>query len=115
MLGPQDRTALGALFEALVALSVQTYAQAAEATVHHVRTKNGDHEVDLLVHRNDGTNIAVEVKLTAAPDDRDVRHLLWLKAQLGAELTDMALIHTGPYAYRRTDGVAVVPLALLGP
>ncbi|SEI13433.1 MULTISPECIES: DUF4143 domain-containing protein [unclassified Leifsonia] len=115
MLGPQDRTALGALFEALVVLSVQTYAQAAEATVHHVRTKNGDHEVDLLVHRNDGTNIAVEVKLTAAPDDRDVRHLHWLKAQLGAELTEMVLIHTGPYAYRRTDGVAVVPLALLGP
>lgn len=115
MLGPQDRTALGALFEALVALSLQTYAQAAEAVVQHIRTSRGDHEIDFLLHRNDGTNIAVEVKLTGAPDSSDVRHLLWLKEQLGEDLTDMVLIYTGSHAYRRQDGVAVVPLALLGP
>jgi predicted AAA+ superfamily ATPase len=114
MLGPQDRTVLGALFEALVALSLQTYAQAAEATVHHVRTTRGDHEVDFLLHRNDGTNIAVEVKLNGAPDTNDVRHLLWLKEQMGDSLADMVLINTGPHAYRRADGVAVVPLALIG-
>ena len=115
MLGPQDRTALGALFEALVALSLQTYAQTAEAVVEHIRTSRGDHEIDCLLHRNDGTNIAVEVKLTGAPDSSDVRHFLWLKEQLGEDLTDMVLIYTGSHAYRWQDGVAVVPLALLGP
>ena len=114
LLGPQDRTALGAFFEALVGLSLQTYAQAAEAVVSHVRTHRGDHEVDFLLHRNDGSDIAVEVKLAGAPDDGDVRHLLWLKALLGDTLTDMVIVNAGPYAYRRRDGVAVVPLALLG-
>ncbi len=115
MLGPQDKTALGALFEALVALSLQTYAQAAEAAVYHIRTRNGDHEIDFLVHRNDGTNVAIEVKLTGSPDGRDVRHLLWLKERMGDELTELVVVHTGQHAYRRQDGVAVIPLALLGP
>ncbi|WP_276326792.1 hypothetical protein [Cryobacterium flavum] len=44
-----------------------------------------------------------------------MRRLLWLKEQLGEDLTDMVLTYTGSHAYRRQDGVAVVPLALLGP
>lgn len=48
-------------------------------------------------------------------DDRDVRHLLWLKQKLGDDLRDMAVIYTGEYAYRRPDGVAVIPASLLGP
>ncbi|GAB3585346.1 DUF4143 domain-containing protein [Leifsonia lichenia] len=114
MLGPQDRTALGALFEALVVMSLQTYAQAADARLSHLRTRNGDHEVDVIARRHDGRTIALEVKLAAAPSERDVRHLLWLKRLLGDELADMIVVTAGPYAYRRDDGVAVVPLSLLG-
>jgi hypothetical protein len=44
-----------------------------------------------------------------------VRHLNWLDDQLGNRLADKVLINTGDFAYRRPDGVAVVPLALLGP
>ncbi|MFV0434990.1 MAG: hypothetical protein ACK5LO_13545 [Leucobacter sp.] len=33
----------------------------------------------------------------------------------GERVRDLVVINTGPYAYRRPDGVAVVPLALLGP
>jgi len=106
---------LGALFESLVTLSLQTYAQAAEAAVHHLRTRNGDHEVDLLVVRDDGRVLAAEVKLSASVTDADVRHLLWLRDRLGADLLDAVVITTGQHAYRRTDGVAVVPAALLGP
>ena len=49
------------------------------------------------------------------PDDRDVRHLHWLAQQIGSDLLDAVVITTGPYAYRRPDGIAVVPVALLGP
>jgi len=59
--------------------------------------------------------VAIEVKLTATPDDRDVRHLLWLKQQLGERLVDMAVVTTGRHVYRRADRVAVIPAALLGP
>lgn len=50
-----------------------------------------------------------------AVDDHDVKHLLWLRDHLGDRCADTVVLHTGPYAYRRADGVAVVPLALLGP
>lgn len=55
------------------------------------------------------------MKLGVAPTDEDVRHLLWLKKQIGDELADMVIVTTGSQAYRRRDGVAVVPAALLGP
>lgn len=111
---PRDGTLLGALFEHLVAMSVQTYAQAAHARVSHMRTQDGRREVDLIVER-DGAILALEVKLAATIDDQDVRHLHWLREQLGNDLADAAVISTGPVAYRRSDGIAVIPAALLGP
>jgi predicted AAA+ superfamily ATPase len=112
---PRGGTVLGALFESLVALNIRVYAQAAEATTHHLRTRNGDHEVDLIVERADHRVVALEVKLSPTVDDSDVAHLSWLRDRLGADLLDAAVVTTGPYAYRRPDGVAVVPAALLGP
>lgn len=114
-IGPQAGTMLGHLFESLVTLCVRAPAQAAEATVAHLRTRNGDHEVDLVVIRDDGRVLAIEVKLANTVDDKDVRHLHWLEGQLGDRLLDALVINTGPAAYRRPDGIGVVPLALLGP
>jgi len=111
--GPQEGTMLGRLFEALVALCVRVSAQAAEAAVGHLRTRNGDREIDLVVVRADGKVLAVEVKLASTVRDRDVRHLRWLQDQLGPRVLDAIVVNTGPAAYRRSDGVGVVPLALL--
>jgi hypothetical protein len=44
-----------------------------------------------------------------------VRHLAWLRARLGDRLADSAVITAGDEAYRRPDGIAVIPAALLGP
>lgn len=104
----------GRLFESLAALSVRVVAQAARGRVGHLRTRNGDHEVDLIVEGRAGQVLGIEVKLTAAPDDKDVRHLLWLRDSLGDDVADLVVLTTGRHAYRRADGVAVVPLALLG-
>lgn len=112
---PRDGTLLGVLFESLVTLSVRVYAQATEATVGHLRTKGGEHEVDLIVERADRRIVAVEVKLAHTIHDADVRHLLWLRQQIGDDLLDAVVVTTGPEAYRRRDGIAVVPAALLGP
>jgi uncharacterized protein len=106
---------LGALFESLVTLSIRVYAQASDARAGHLRLQRGEREVDLIVEAADGRVLAVEATLGAAPDDRDVAHLHWLAGELGDDLVDTVLITTGSYAYRRPDGVAVVPLALLGP
>jgi uncharacterized protein len=112
---PRDGTLLGALFESLVTLSVRVYAQAAEAWVGHLRTQGGRHEVDLIVERDDGRVVALETKLSATPDAGAGTHLRWLSEQIGDELLDAVIVTTGPEAYRRSDGVAVVPAALLGP
>lgn len=111
---PRDGGFLGGLFEALACLSVRTFAQHADARVFHLRTKGGRHEVDFIVEGPDGV-LGIEVKLAGAVDDHDVRHLVWLRDQIGDECVDLMVVHTGPEAYRRPDGVAVVPLALLGP
>ena len=112
---PRDGVFLGALFESLVTLSVRVFAQAAEANVGHLRTHRGDHEVDLIVERDDHKVVAVETKLSATVDDDDVKHLHWLHNEIGEDLLDAVVVTTGPHAYRRPDGIAVVPAALLGP
>lgn len=116
-----DRTAastgtwLGSLFESLATQSIRVYADAVDATTAHLRTKDGAREIDLIVEGPDRRVIAIEVKLAPTVGDSDVRHLNWLRAQLGDQLADRLVITTGPVAYRRPDGVAVIPLALLGP
>ncbi len=110
-----EATILGALFEHLATLSLHTYAEASEARVTHLRTRNGTHEIDLIVQRPDGRVVAFEVKLANSVGDFDVRHLRWLKEQIGDDLLDAGVIYSGKHAYRRRDGVAVIPLALLGP
>ena len=112
---PRDGTLLGQLFESLVTLSVRVYAQAAEARVRHLRTKDGRQEIDLIVERADQRVVAIEIKLSATVDDDDTKHLRWLKEQLGPELLDAVIVTTGTQAYRRPDGIAVVPAVLLGP
>lgn len=112
---PRDGPLLGSLFESLVTLSVRVYAQLARASVHHLRTQGGAREIDLIVRRSDDRIVAVEVKLSPVVDDADVKHLLWLRDQIGPDLLDMAVITTGRAAYRRPDGVAVIPAPLLGP
>jgi len=106
---------LGGLFESLAALSLRVFAQACDARISHFRTQGGEREIDFIIERGHRELVACEVKATEVPTDEDVRHLLWLKAKLGDQVKDLVILTIGRYAYRRPDGVAVVPLALLGP
>ena len=112
---PRDGTFLGGLFESLAALSVRVFAQAADAAVFHVREYDGRHEIDLLVERDDGRVYALEVKLSGTVDGDDVKHFRWLRDRVGDQFLGGAVLTTGPEAYRRSDGFAVIPLGLLGP
>lgn len=112
---PRDGSFLGALFESLATLSVRAFAEAAGAKVAHLRTFEGRREIDLIVERDDGAVLAIEVTLAAAVTTKDTRHLTWLRETLGERVAECVVLSAGPQAYRRPDGVAVVPLALLGP
>ena len=111
---PGDGPLLGALFESLVTMSVRTYAAAAQAGVHHLRTWSDRREVDLIVSRGPQV-VALEVKLTQVPKAENLKHLHWLRDQLGEDLRAAVVVTTGSDAYRRQDGILVVPAALLGP
>jgi predicted AAA+ superfamily ATPase len=106
---------LSALFESLVTLTLRVYAQPLGAEISHLRTYRGDHEIDLILDAPGGRILAIEIKLAEAIDDADVRHLNWLSDKLGEQVIDRIIITTGRHAYRRRDGIAVVPFALLGP
>lgn len=112
---PRDGTLLGHLFESLATLCVRVYARAVEASVGHLRTHGGRHEVDLIVHRDDGRFVAIEIKLGREVEVGDAEHLLWLREEAGEDCVDAMVVTTGPHAFRHPDGFAVVPLALLGP
>jgi hypothetical protein len=112
---PRSGLLLGRLFESLATLSLRIYAQAAEAQLRHLRLHGGSQEVDLIIERSDRRIIAIEVKLSRTVDEDDVRHLVWLREKIGADLLDAVVINTGPEAYRRKDGIAVIPAVLLGP
>lgn len=111
---PKDGTLLGNLFESLVSLCVRVYAQASEAHLRHFRLHGGRREIDLIIERSDRKVVAMEVKLSGTVHDGDVDNLLWLREQIGGDLLDAIVVNTGPYAYRRPDGIGVVPAALLG-
>ena len=112
---PKDGTTFGLLFESLATQSLKVYAQSAEASVKHLRLRAGTHEVDLVVERGDGHVVAIEVKLSGNIRNDAVKHLNWLEGEIGDDLLDRVVITTGTEAYRRADGVAIVPAALLGP
>ena len=117
--GPHERqsqgTLLGALFESLAVMTLKVLAQPLRARVSHLRTHGGEHEIDAIIERADHKVIAVEVKLSSAPSVSAAKHLNWLEEQIGSDLIDKVIITTGSYAYRQSDGTAVVPLALFGP
>ncbi|MBK8294188.1 MAG: ATP-binding protein [Solirubrobacterales bacterium] len=112
---PRDGVFLGDLFESLVTQAVRVFAQSIEARVFHMRTRNGEHEIDLIVEDASGEVVAFEVKLSGTVDNRDCRHLNWLHSQIGDRLKERVVVTTGSRAYRRPDGICVVPFALLGP
>lgn len=111
-----DPETLGFVFESLVIRDLRTYAQAHDADLFHYRERSGDLEVDLVVERRDGTWIGVEVKLGSHRIDEAARALRTLADRRVTRPPAALVVVTGSgYAYRRPDGVDVVPLTTLRP
>lgn len=112
--GPDShRPLVGRLFEALAVLSIRVYAQTNSAQTFHFRQFEGRHEVDVIVQGQNDKLVAVEIKLGQTVESKDIRHLKWLQEKLGSRVADCVLVYSGPVAFR-FEGVAVVPLDLLG-
>jgi len=104
---------VGRLFESLCVMSLRTYAENIGASVGYVRTNNGNREIDFIVQK-DQKIVAIEIKLSQAIGDEDVRHLNWFEEKIGKRIKEKIILTTGERAYRRPqDGVLVIPAALL--
>lgn len=120
--GPQqllaDLNAAGFHFEALVVRDLRVYAQPLHGSLSHWRDNNG-HEVDIIITLEDGRWAAVEVKMNPDRVDSAADSLLRFldkvdTSKLGPPMFT-AVITTRSPAYRRPDGVLVIPIAALGP
>jgi predicted AAA+ superfamily ATPase len=116
LLGDLDAT--GFFFENLVVRDVRIYAQKLGGQVHHWRDQN-QNEVDVVVTLPDGRWGAFEVKMNPADSDKAAASLLAFaeKVDQGKAGPPAALgvITSTGFAYRRPDGVTVLPIGTLGP
>jgi predicted AAA+ superfamily ATPase len=114
----RDLNLLGFLFESLVVRDLRVYAQRADARVFHYRDSGGL-EVDAIVEAGDGRWLALEVKLGHGQVDEAAANLIRFAERVDTERCGtpalLGVIVAGGYAYRRADGVAVIPIGALGP
>lgn len=112
-----DFETFGLLFESLCVHNLRAYADAIGARVYHYRDKTGL-EADAVLVMDDGKWAPVEVKMGQSKIDEGASHLLKLADRVddnvhGTPAFSMVLTSTNA-AYRRPDGIYVVPLACLG-
>lgn len=114
-----DIRTMGLLFENLCVRDLRVYADALDATVYHYRDSNGL-ECDAVLHRRNGTYGLIEIKLGGEQRIEEAAAALQKlersidTAKMKAPAFKMVLTGIGKYAYRRDDGVLVVPVGTLG-
>lgn len=114
----EDFNTFGLLFESMCVRDLRVYTEALRGNVFHYRDKTGL-EADAVLSLHDGRWALVEVKMGHSKIDEAAEHLKKLASRIdtdheGAPSFLMVLTATEA-AYRREDGVVVVPLACLAP
>lgn len=111
-----DPETLGFLFESLVIRDLRIYAQAIGAMVSHYREAKGV-EADAILVMRDGRWAALEVKLGQSEIDKGAGSLLRVVDHVDPGLhgkpSFVAVVTGWGYAYRRSDGVFVIPIGAL--
>ncbi len=108
----QDFQYFGFLFESLCNRDLKVYAESLGGMVYHYHDKN-NLEADAVIVLNDGRWAAVEIKLGKKEIEEGAAHLLKLAA-ITVEKPAFLMILTGTeFAYKRDDGVFVVPIGVL--
>ncbi len=111
-----DFNYFGFLFESLCDRDLRIYTEAIDGEVFHYRDSSGL-ESDAVIVLNDGRWAAVEIKLGSKEIEDAAKHLIELKNKVNTQKMmepSFLMILTGTeIAYRRDDGVLVVPLGCL--
>ena len=113
-----DLNTFGLLFETLCIRDLRVYAESIKGKVYHYRDAS-NLECDAVIHLRNGSYGLIEIKLGGDTlINEGVETLKKLESRI--DLTKMknpsflmVLIATGKYAYKREDGVYVVPIGCL--
>lgn len=113
-----DFMTFGYLFESMCIRDLRVYAEALDGEVFHYRDKTGL-ESDAVVVLRDGRWAAVEVKMGAVGFDGAAFNLKKFANRVNTEKMQepsfLMILSATEYAYRREDGVYVIPLGCLKP
>lgn len=121
-IGPEDLikdlNTFGLIFETMCIRDLRIYAESINGNVYHYRDANGL-ECDAVIHLRNGNYCLVEIKLGGDKlINEAVQNLKRMSnkidtAKMNAPAFLMVLTATGKYAYKREDGVYVVPIGCL--
>ena len=78
--------------------------------LHHLRTKGGREEIDIVIELPGGKLIALETKASASPSPRDTKHLRWLRDSEPDRFVIGAVLHTGPDLIRFDESILAIPI-----
>lgn len=116
-----DSQTFGAVFESLVLRDLKVYAESLGGHLYYYRDKAG-RESDGVIHLSDGKWCAVEVKLGSNEEaiEEGAESLKRFLSNVDTGVMRepsfmMVLTATTNYAYRRKDGIYVVPIGCLRP
>lgn len=113
-----DLETFGLFFETLCMRDLRVYAQALDGNIYHFRTKEGL-ECDAVIHLRNGSYGLAEIKLGGDKRiEEGVRTLKTVEKKIDTTKMQapsflMVLTAASPYAYKREDGVYVVPITTL--
>ena len=113
-----DLNTMGLFFETMCMRDLRVYAQALDGDVYHYRDGDGL-ECDAVVHLRNGSYGLVEIKLGGdSLIEEGVKSLKRLGKKIDTTRMKspsfmMVLTAVGKYAYRRNDGVWLVPIGCL--
>jgi predicted AAA+ superfamily ATPase len=112
----KDFNTFGLLFESLCIRDLRVYAEAIGGAVYHYRDSYGL-ETDAVVQLKDGRWGAVEVKMGSKETEKACENLLKLQRTVNTEKMNdpsfLTVLTASNYAYRRKDGVYIVPIGCL--
>ena len=121
-LGPKDLVndleSFGLFFEDLVVRDLRVFAEALDGRLYHYRDGNGL-ECDTVLHRRDGSYALLEIKLGGEDNiNAGAASVIELSKNIDTDRMPLpsfmaVIIGVGKYAYRRKDGVYVIPIGCL--
>lgn len=114
-----DLNTFGLMFESMCVRDLRIYADYLDGKVYHYRDQSGL-ECDAVIHLRNGKYGLIEVKLGGERlIEEGASNLIKLQKKIDTSKMkeasfSMVLTATGDYAYKRKDGVLVVPVGCLG-